>query len=436
MPLSFGAAQAKTWRIAGPIMLSNISTPLVGIVDAAVIGHLPDYRLLAAVNLGAASISLLFFLFVFLRMGTSGLVAQAYGAGDHTGLQVTFKRALAIAFTLGLLLALLQQPIISISGTLANASASMDLLDDYLSYRLSAAPFALMAMVTTAVLVAVERAGTAVAIQIFANLLNMALDYTFVYQLHMAVDGVALASAIAESSACLIGLWTLKHLLRRPENLTAEASNNHGWLKLLTVNRDIFIRSALLVSVFYSLTAISGQYGNLALAGCGVLLNLFYLCSYGLDGFAHAAEVLAGHAYGARSPSDLRQYVRASSLWAALFAAAMSLGLWLAGEQLIALQSNIPAVQEFANAYLLWFVFMPLLGVAAFMMDGIFIGTTHSVDMRNGMLLSTAVYLLALPAMALWDLHGLWLAFSTFMVARGVILTLFYPRIKRGLASA
>ena len=436
MPLSFGAAQAKTWRIAGPIILSNISTPLVGIVDAAVVGHLPDYRLLAAVNLGAASISLLFFLFGFLRMGTSGLVAQAYGAGDQQGLQITFKRALAIAFSLGFVLALLQQPIIAISAALANVSSSINLLDSYLSYRLSAAPFALMAMVTTAVLVAVERAGTAVAIQIVANLLNIALDYSFVHQLHMAVDGVALASAIAETSACLLGLWALRPLLRRPKYPPSITTTQHSWLKLLTVNRDIFIRSALLVSVFYSLTAISGQYGNLALAGCGVLLNLFYLCSYGLDGFAHAAEVLAGHAYGARASSDLRQYVRASSFWAVLFAAGMSLCLWLAGDQLIALQSNIPEVQAFASDYLLWFVFMPLFGVAAFMMDGIFIGTTHSVDMRNGMLLSTVVYLLALPAMALWDLHGLWLAFSTFMVARGVILTLLYPRIKRGLASA
>ncbi|MGB0865515.1 MAG: MATE family efflux transporter [Granulosicoccaceae bacterium] len=412
-------------------MLSNISTPLVGMVDAAVVGHLPDHHLLAAVNLGAASISLLFFMFGFLRMGTSGLVAQAFGANDQQALRSTFQRALAIAFVAGTVLALLQGPLSHISAALADSAAPAELISDYLSYRLSAAPLALAAMVTTAVLIAVDRAGAAVAIQIAANGLNMALDVVFVHQLGMTVDGVALASAIAESSACLAGLWMLRGYLRR-----GQSGPSQSWTLLFKVNRDIFVRSTLLVAVFYSLTAISGHFGSLALAACGVLLNLFYLCSYALDGFAHAAEVQAGHAFGARSPADFRQSIRAATFWALVFAAGMSLCLWLFGEQLIALQSDNPNVRAFAYEQLLWFVFLPLLGVAAFLLDGIFIGTTHSTEMRNGMILATVVYLFALPAVKLWEIHGLWLAFSTFMIARGVILLLYYPRLTRGLASA
>ncbi len=435
MTISFAAAQSKTWRVAGPIMLSNITVPLVGIVDAAVIGHLPDHRLLAAVNLGAASISLLYFMFGFLRMGTSGLVAQAFGAGDHHSLQVTFRRSLALALFLGLALALFQAPIAFISSQLAGADDTFDPLSGYLAFRLSAAPLALAATVTTAVLIATERTGTAVLIQVLANVLNIGLDYWFVYQWNMSVSGVALASAIAESSACLLGLWVLRHwLINLPANIGQK--NKIGWLRLFAVNRDIFIRSALLVSVFYSLTAISGQFGSLALAACGVLLNLFYLCSYGLDGFAHAAEVLAGHAYGEKKPAKLRQFVRAACLWSWVFATTMSVGFWFAGESLIAIQTDIPEVRILAREYLPWFALLPLLGVTAFLMDGIFIGTTHSVEMRNSMIFSTSIYLICLAALPVLGLHGLWLAFCTFMAARGVILTLFYPRIERGLASA
>lgn len=436
MSISFGVAQAKTWRVAGPIMLSNLTTPLVGIVDAAVIGHLPDHRLLAAVNLGAASISLLYFMFGFLRMGTSGLVAQAYGAKDYALLSITYRRALILALVLGVILAMLQSPIALLSSHLADADESLKALSDYLFYRLSAAPFALAAMVTTAVLIAVERTAAAVAIQIFANLLNMGLDYTLVFTFDMGVSGVAIASAVAESSACVLGLLVLRRWWRCDSSAQQYDATNTGWLKIITVNRDIFIRSALLTLVFYSLTTISGQYGTLALAACGVLLNLFQLCSYGLDGFAHAAEVLTGHAYGARNRADFRQFARASALWSFIFAGLMSLALWLGGEQLITLQTDIPEVQNFAKDYLIWFIWMPIFGFAAFLMDGIFIGTTHSAEMRNGMILSTLVYLLGLATLPLWGLHGLWLAFSAFMIARGVMLTLFFPRIERGLAPA
>lgn len=416
-------------------MLANITVPLVGIVDAAVIGHLPDHRLLAAVNLGAASISTLYFLFGFLRMATSGLAAQAYGAGDTAALRKTFRSAVLLASVLGLLLFISQDLSIRASALLASADESLPLLRDYLHYRLMAAPFALVSWVTTAVLIATDRAALAVAIQIGANLINVALDIILVQHGQFAVVGVAVASAVAETSACLLGLYVLRDYLRPGTAIDKKASGGM-WRKILRVNRDIFIRSALIVSVTYSLTAISGQFGSLALAGCGVLLNLFYLCSYGLDGFAHAAEVLAGQAYGAGRARDLRQYVRASSVWAALFACLISACFWYFGEALIAMQTNIDAVQLFAKSYLGWFIALPLLGATAFQLDGVFIGTTRSAEMRNSMMLSTAAYLLALTTLPRWGLDGLWFSLCVFMVARGVILSAFYPRIYKGLAHA
>lgn len=428
----WSTAHARTWRVAGPVMLANLSTPLVGMTDAAVVGHLGDHRLLAAVNLGAASVSLLFFMFGFLRMGTSGLVAQAHGARDRDALCLNLQRALWIALVAGALLALLQQPLAALSSAMAGDAAPAALIADYLRYRLSAAPLALAAMVTTAALIATDRAPTAVAVQIAANGLNIALDLLFVHQFGMGVAGVALASAIAETSACLAGLVLLRPYLRRVGASRSAAS----WGRQFSLNRDIFVRSALLVAVVYSLTAISGHFGSLALAACGVLLNLFYLSSYALDGFAHAAEVQAGHAWGAGSRHELRRSVRSAGGWALAFAAAISAGLWFFGEALIALQSDIPAVRDYAARYLPWFAAMPLLGVLAFTLDGIFIGTTHSAEMRTAMVFSTLIYLLALPALALWQLHGLWLAFSTFMLARGVILLFYFPRLNRGLRAA
>ena len=420
--------------------MANISTPLLGAVDTAVMGHLPDPAFIGGVAIGAVIFDFLFWGFGFLQMSTSAFTAQALGAGSPGEMRATLYRGLLLALALGGLLILLQLPVGALSFLLLEAEADVEALAAaYYGIRIWSAPFALVNYVLLGWILGQQRAGIILLLQLFLNGINIALDLLFVLGFGWGIEGVAWATVIAQGSGVLLALLLAWRLLGRDRWLpsTVRLFDRRRLLQLLQVNANIMIRTLCLIAGFAYFTARGAEMGTLILAANAVLMQFQFISAYAMDGFAHAVEVLSGHALGRRSRHAFRQAVKVSSLWAFVFALLSALVFWLAGEQIVALFSNIEEVRRAAAEYLPWMIVSPLISVWSFQLDGIFIGTTRSVEMRNAMILSLAGFLLAgwwlVPA---YGNHGLWLALMLFMAARAVTLGAFYPRIERSLAGA
>ena len=430
----------RVWTISWPIILSNATVPLVGIVDTAVVGHLPDPAYIGAVALGAIIFSFLYWGFNFLRMGTTGLVAQDLGSGDLHELRATVIRALGLAAALGLLIVLLRRPIGDLAFVVLEGGAQVELhARAYYDIRVLSAPATLVNFALLGYFIGVQRTRVALALQLTLNGVNLALDVLFVVVLGLGVEGVAGASLAGEYIAALLGLALMRRTLARPGGrwhlgrvLDASRLRALAW-----INLDIFLRTLCAVFAFFYFTATSARLGEVLLAANAVLMHFLMFTSYSLDGFAHAAEALAGGAYGARDPTAFRASVRASTLCAVAAACLYAVVFALLGAGIVASITGIAEVRETAASYLPWVVALPLVAVWSFQLDGIFVGTTRSREMRNGMLVAVAIYL---PAVWLlvprWGNHGLWAAMTAFMAARGLIMGLWYPRILRDLDAA
>ncbi len=433
----FGSAEwhRRVWRIAGPIMLSNVSTPLIGIVDTAVVGHLEHAYYMGAVAIGSVIFSFLFWGFGFLRMGTTGLTAQAKGGADHESVRATLLRALALGAVIGTLLVLLRQPIAGISFGLFEASADVERhAADYLDIRIWGAPAALANYVVLGWLVGLGRTGLVFALQLVLNGVNVVLDLVFVVGFGWGVPGVAAASLIAEIVALAAGLAVI---LSVSQGLAGRWDVRSLWdpaaiRRLLSVNRDIFIRTLCLVGALAYFKARGAELGDVVLAANAVLLNLFLFLGFALDGYAYAAETLTGERIGAGDNRGFRLAVRASSIWAVGTSVLFTLVYLLAGPLLIDAMTDIDSVRAAARTYLPWAAAMPVLAVWCFQMDGVFVGATWSAAMRNTMIVSTVIYLMAVwTAVPYLGNHGLWLALAIFMSARGATMATVYPGLAR-----
>jgi MATE family multidrug resistance protein len=406
-------------------------------VDTAVVGHLPDPAYIGAVALGGIIFNFLFWGFGFLRMGTTGFVAQAHGAGDGVEVRTTLARALLLGIGFGLLLIALQAPIALVAFQVLEGGAALEsLAHDYYALRIWGAPATLANYAILGCLIGIQNTQVVLLLQLVLNGVNVALDLLFVMGLGWDVEGVALASVLAEYTATTLGLWILMRSLRprRDEPKLNPLLDRDRIRVLLHVNLNIFLRTLCLTLAFFYFTAMGARLGEVTLAANAVLMHLQSFLAYGLDGFAHAAEALAGGAYGARDRVTFRAAVRSSSLWALIVAGLYSLVYGLLGTAIIGLTTGIEDVRTTAATYLPWLVLSPLLSVWSFQLDGIFIGATRTVEMRNGMLLSLGVYLIAIWfLMPLLGNHGLWLSLMLFMVARAVTLAVWYPRIERAL---
>jgi len=429
----------RVWSLAGPIIVSNLSTPLLGAVDTAVVGRLPDAAYIGGVAIGAVIFSFLFWGFGFLRMGTTGFTAQAFGAGDMEELRATLLRPLLLALALGALLILAQAPLGLAAFTLLDASAAVEgFARDYFDVRIWSAPATLTNYAVLGWLLGTRRAKTALAVQVFLNGVNIVLDFVFVIGLGWSVAGVAAASVIAEFAAAGLGLTiVLLSLKGAPGGLDfARVFRRERLVALFRVNFDIFLRTLALIFAFSYFTARGAEMGDVPLAANAILMNLQTFMAYGLDGFAHAAEILTGGAVGAGSAASFRQAVRVSAVWAFGTAAGVALAYALAGPVIVALFTVVEEVRAAALAYLPWMIASPLVSVWSFQLDGIFIGATRTGAMRNAMAVSLAIFLgacwLLVPALGN---HGLWLAFMLFMVARAVSLGAAYPRLVKSLAA-
>ena len=429
-------AYREAWRLAWPLILSNLSVPLLGIVDTAVVGHLPEPHFLGAVAIGAVAFSVLYFVFGFLRMGTTGLTAQAFGRDDGAELRAGLGRAMLLALAVAALLLALGPVIVGAALVLFEPSPRVAAeLETYLRVRLLGAPAGLANLVLLGWLLGMQDARGPMALLIATNGVNIALDLWFVLGLGWGVAGVAAATVCAEYGGTGFGLWLARRRLRAVpggwswQTIRARAA----FVRLLAVNRDIMLRSLSLEAAFLSFTALSSRQGEIVLAVNAVLLNFLTFAAFGLDGFAHATEAMVGRHIGARSRAGFRAATSAN-LWCALaLAVVMTVAFLLGGRTAIALMTGLAEVRAAAAAYLPYVIALPLVSVWGWLLDGIFIGATRTAEMRNGMAVALAVFLLAAwMLMGPLGNHGLWLAMLALMATRGLWLGLVYLRIERG----
>ena len=420
--------------IALPIVLSNATVPLLGVVDTGVIGQLGDPVPIGAVGIGAVIISAVYWILGFLRMGTTGMTSQALGAEDQGEADALLSRALIIGFGAGLAIILLQPLIFAAAFQLSPASAEVEVLArDYMQVRVWSAPAAIALYGITGWLIAAERTKAVLVLQVWMNGLNILLSFSFVIGLGWGVSGVALASFIAEWAGLAVGLWFCRGAFVRPFwREWPRVMDRARLIAMAVVNRDIFLRSLMLQSIFVSFLFFGADFGDVPLAANQVLLQFLYVTAYALDGFAFAAETLVGNAMGARDRARLRRAALLNSAWGTGIMVAFSLCVALFGAAAIDLMTTSDEVRAVAKDYLPWVIAAPVLGVASWMLDGIFIGATRTADMRNMMVISTVIYFAAVWLLApTYENHGLWAALILSFVARGVTLGVRYPALER-----
>jgi multidrug resistance protein, MATE family len=419
------------WKIAGPIVLSNATVPLLGAVDTGVVGQLGQAAPIGAVGLGAVILATLYWVFGFLRMGTSGLAAQAQGAGDGPERAAVLMRALIIGIGAGLVLIVLQVALVAGAFSLAPASAEVEVLTRaYLAIRIWGAPATIALYAVTGWLVGVERTRAVFVLQLWINGLNIILDLWFVLGLGWGVPGVAAATLIAEWTGLALGLWFCRDAFG-PVLAAAwsRLGDRAALLTMFAVNRDIMIRSVALQLCFTAFVFLGARHGDVTLAANQVLLQFLGILSYALDGFAFAAETLVGQAIGARAAGEVRQAVRLALLWTFWSGVILGLAFWLAGPWLIDLMTTAPEVRAEARHYLPWIMAAPLMGALAWAYDGIYIGALLTREMRRLMLIAAGIYVVALGVLWPFGNHGLWAAMMVLFAVRSALMHRNSPKV-------
>jgi len=430
---STALSHKRVLGVAIPIVLANATIPILGAVDTAVVGQLGLAVPIGAVGIGAIIITAIYWLFGFLRMGTTGLTAQAIGSGDKSETSALLVRGIIIGVVAGLVLIISQVPIFLGALQLSPASIEVeDLAQKYLQIRVYSAPAAIALFGITGWLIAKEKTRAVLLLQLVLNGINIVLDLVFVLKLGWGVEGVAIATLIAEWSGLIFGLW-----------LVREGFNNSYWknwaqifdrvrlVQMAKVNGDIMIRSILLEIGFVSFLFLGSSFNDATLAANQILIQFLSITVHALDGFAFAAETLVGQALGAKNRPLFRRAVVMTSQWGLGTVILMALSFFVFGNSIINIMTTAEDVRTVSYEYLPWMVAAPLAGVAAWMLDGIFIGATRTADMRNMMFISFCVYLIALAILLpIYGNHGLWASLIIFSIARGVTLGFKYPALE------
>ena len=430
----------NVWALAAPMILSNITVPLLGIVDTAVMGHLENPVYVGAIAVGGTIFSFLFIGLNFLRMGTTGLAAQAHGAGDADEMRTVLVQAVVIGLGLAVLLILLQRPV----GTLALwlIAPDADVLAPALTYfnvRIWAAPGALANFALVGWFIGMQNTRAPFYIMLATNLTNIALSLLFVVGFGYRAGGVALASVIAEFTGLFVGAWLARRELAgfAGHLVKSQLLDPARLRRIVSVNANILVRTMSLMFVFGFITAQGARQGTALLAANAILINFQFFMAYALDGFAHSAEALIGRALGERNIAGLRKAFRYSLYWSAGVAVLFALAYLLAGQQIVALLTSQPELREVTTRYLPWIIVSPLVSFWSFLFDGVFIGATWAREMRNTMVIST--FAVFIPVFYLFRSmgmgnDGLWLAFLVFMVARAISMGWTYKHKEKMLA--
>jgi MATE family multidrug resistance protein len=422
----------RLFALALPMILSNITVPLIGLVDTAVVGHLPHAYFLGGSTIGAMLISSVVWLCGFLRMSTTGLSAQAFGQENSHNNMLVLLRGICVAFCVGIPLILFQDVFINAGLALAGGSDQVQFYaQQYSQIRIWGAPAALANLVILGWLIGNQQSKVVMYLLITTNLVNVCLDLLFVFTFGWQVKGVALASLIAEYSAMCLGLLYIashyhiafmKLLANKKQSFTA-IIDRPALLSYFRLNRDILIRTLCLQIAFLFITFQGAKLGDNVVAANAILMNFLLLISFGLDGIANATEAMVGKAYGQKDTKKLQQAVQVALFWNMVFACIYSLLFLVAGEFLLTLITNIESVILFAKDYLFWIVLLPIISCWCYLYDGIYIGLLQAKVMRNSMIIATFG-----GFFPLWYLlqsygnHGLWAAFLFFMLARGITL--------------
>ena len=426
----------QVWQMAGPLIFANISVPLLGAVDTAVVGHLPEIHYIGAVALGAMLITYILHLFNCLRMGTTGPTAQARGAGDYAEVRALIGRALLLAGVIGGTLIVLQLPILALTFWLIDASPQVEhYAREYFLIRVWSMPAALAGYAIIGWYYGLRDARTPLVVQTVATALNIGLDFLFVFGFGWGVAGVAVASLIAAYVGLLLGLWCVWRTLR------ALPGSGHGplldrarLLRMLSINSDLVLRTFCVVSVLGLFMAKSAELGDLTLAANQVLHNFLVFTSFGLDAFAHAAEAILGEAIGRRDRPAFQRALRVVFLWAVIVGILNVVVYAVAGHGIIALLTGIAEVRAAAGEFLWWVVLLPLVSVWAYTYDGVYLSATRTTAMRNTVILSFVAYLaLLFTLVPLYGNTGLWIALAVFLGLRGMLLHLLYPALLRAI---
>jgi len=423
----------KIWGIAWPAILSNISVPLLGLVDAAILGHLGTTHYLGAVALGSALLSFLYWGFGFLRMGTTGLVAKATGAGKDERALLVLARSAVLAIGLAALVILLHPLWLHAGFTLmAPREELLPLANSYASIRIASAPAVLLTYTVVGWFIGRQNTRWPMLIMVSTNVVNIVLDVLFIIGLGLNSDGAAMATVVAEYLGCALALWAVwRTLPRRPgRDLYRQLLSPGPYGVLLRSNRDLFLRTVTLLLCFAFFTAMGDKLGSDTLAANSIMLQLLLLAAFALDGFAFAAEGLTGNSLGARDLQGFYAATRRCAMWCALSAALIALLFTLLHVPLFALMTNIPEVRALMLQQRGWLLVLPLVAAPSYLLDGVFIGSAETRYMMITMLFSAlGVYLPLWFFTQAWGNYGLWLAFTAFNAARGATLYYCYRRL-------
>lgn len=423
--------------IALPIVISNISTPLLGFADTAVMGRMGDPKYIGAVALGALIFTMVYWTFGFLRMGTTGLTAQAEGAGDGEEIRAALGRAVLIAGAIGAGLIAAQWPIALIAFSLLDGGPEVEALArGYFDIRIWSAPFALANYALAGWFIGLGRAKIALVLQVFLNLVNVFFNIWLALGLGWGVAGIAAGTLIAEVAAALLGLAIAARALGAyPGTWTRARLRDAARLaRTIAVNRDIMIRTVVLLLSFAWFTAKSAEAGNVTLAVNSILLQFVTVSAFFLDGFALAAETLVGKATGARSLERFDMAAKLSTLQAGGISLVLTAAIFIFGGAIIDFLTIDAEVRAAARVYLAWAAMLPVLSVWCYQLDGIFIGATRSAEMRNAALVSSGIFLFLWWLFLPYGNHGLWAALTGFNLMRAASLGFYFPRLRRGLA--
>ena len=420
-------------RLAIPFIISNLTVPVLGMVDLALLGHLESEVYIGAIALGGMIFNIIYWGFGFLRMGTSGFTAQAFGRTDEREAMLVLGRSGFVALAGGALILILQYPIALLSFWIMDGSPEVEALArEYFLIRVYAAPATIMLYAFSGWFLGMQNARYPMVVAIAVNLLNVGFNFYFIYGLDMKHDGVALGTVLAQYSGLALAtmLFFRKYRAYLVHLQFKAMMQVRAMKEFFLVNSDIVIRTLLLLFAFSFFTNQSAKIGNEVLAVNTILLQYLFIFSYFIDGFANASEALVGKYFGAGNKADLRDVIRRIFLWGIYISVPFSLSYLIAGKNLLYLLTDQPDIIEKASGYLFWIAMVPLVTFAAFIWDGVYIGATATAAMRNAMIVSTLLVFLPAYYLLIGPLgnHGLWLAMMLFMAARGVMLTVFYRR--------
>ncbi|MFT4664956.1 MAG: MATE family multidrug resistance protein [Polaribacter sp.] len=418
-------------RLAIPNILSNISVPLISSVDTALMGRLSEQHL-GAVGIGAMVFNLIYWNFGFLRMGTTGITAQAYGAKDAQNVIHTLARAMVVVVLVAFAILLLQNPIASLGFQFMNVPADqIVIVQSYFDIRIWAAPATLGIIAIMGWFFGMQNAIYPLIMTIFISVVNVFFSFYFIMEMGMEADGVAWGTVIAQYAGLLLGACLFVY---RYSNYSAHFQRKalfavEAFKDFLLINRDIFIRTVCLTFSFAFFYSQSAVHGSLTLAANVILLQFVNWMSYGIDGFAYAAESLVGKHAGARQTKELQKTVRLTFFWGMAMAVGFSLLFWFFGNNLLQLFTNQEDIILTAMPFMFWVILFPLLSTPCYLWDGIFVGLTASREMRDAMLLSIVFFIGAFYTFQRWGNNGLWASLLLFMVVRGITLWWMYNKI-------